>query len=207
MNGDGQVSKRFPFFDQEIALASSSPRRRYLLRLVRIKHRVIHPKIREENHSDEDPVCHVLRLSRLKAMSVLREIKGGIILGADTIVVFGARILGKPADRSEARLTLRRLAGRWHQVYTGLTLIDSGSGKQAQGFERTRVKIRRLTDDEIDAYVRTREPMDKAGSYGIQGYGAGIVEKVDGCYFNVVGLPIVRLLYLTRDLERICGGR
>jgi septum formation protein len=206
LNGDDEVSRRFPFFDREIILASSSPRRRYLLRLVRIRHKVIHPRIREEDHADEDPVRHVLRLSRLKAMSVLKEAKSGIILGADTIVVLDNSILGKPADRSEAKLTLRRLAGRWHQVYTGLTLVDSGSRKQAQGFERTRVKIRRLTDDEIDAYVRTREPMDKAGSYGIQGYGAGIVEKVDGCYFNVVGLPIVRLLYLTRDLEIICGG-
>lgn len=203
-----RASKRFPFCDSEIVLASSSPRRRYLLGLVRIRHRVIKPCVREEDHAHEDPVKHVVRLARLKALSVKPRVKSGLILGADTIVVHGGDILEKPEDKADARRMLRRLSGRWHQVYTGLALVDAASGRKAEGYERSLVKIRRLSDAEIDAYIATGEPMDKAGSYGIQGYGAAIVEKVRGCYFNVVGLPIVRLLYLARSLEkRSVAGR
>lgn len=200
------MAKRFPFSDREIILASSSPRRRYLLRLTRIKHRVVHPSVKEEDHSDEDPVRHVQRLSRLKALSVRNEVKAGYILGADTIVVLDGHILGKPADAADAGSTLGRLSGRLHDVFTGLTLIDAATGAEVQGYERTSVKIRSMTAAEIDAYIATGEPMDKAGSYGIQGYGAAIVEKVNGCYFNVVGLPIVRLLCLVRELDSLCGG-
>jgi septum formation protein len=200
------VIRRFPFSDREIILASTSPRRRYLLRLVRIKHRVIHPGVNEEEHSDDDPVRHVLCLSRLKALSVRDKIGKGFVLGADTIVVLDGHILGKPPDRDGARSMLSRLCGRLHEVYTGLTLVDAASGEQVQGYERTSVKIRTMSPAEIDSYIETGEPMDKAGSYGIQGYGAAIVERVDGCYFNVVGLPIVRLLCLIRQLDSLCGG-
>jgi septum formation protein len=200
------MANRFPFFGKPIVLASSSPRRRYLLRLVGIKHRVVDPSVAEEIRPDEDPAGHVSRLSRLKAHSVAHTVSDGFVLGADTIVVLDGEILGKPIDENDARSTLRRLCGRWHEVYTGLTLVDAASGKEVQGFEHSHVKIRRLSDGEIDAYIATGEPMDKAGSYGIQGFGAALVEKVNGCYFNVVGLPLVRLLYLLRDLEKICGG-
>jgi septum formation protein len=200
------VAKRFPFSSREIILASSSPRRRYLLRLVRMKHVVVHPAVREEDHIDSDPVRHVLELSKLKARSVKGDFSRGYILGADTVVVLDGGILGKPIDRADARSMLARLCGRLHDVYTGLTLIDAASGKEIQGYEKTRVKIRKMSASEIDAYIETGEPMDKAGSYGIQGYGAAIVERVDGCYFNVVGLPVVRLLSLVRDMNGICGG-
>jgi septum formation protein len=205
LNGDS-VSKRFPFSDRHLILASSSPRRRYLLRLVRIPFEFVDPEVREEEHAEDDPVEHVQRLSILKARSVRDRYDAGYILGADTIVVLDGRILGKPGDEAEARRMLRSLAGRSHEVYTGLGLLDAATGKATQGYERTVVTIRKMQDWEIAAYIATGEPMDKAGSYGIQGYGAGIVEKVDGCYFNVVGLPIVRLLRLMRDLDRICGG-
>lgn len=200
------MAKRFPFSSSIIILASSSPRRRYLLRLVRMKHIVVHPRVREEDHVDSDPVRHVLQLSRLKARSVEGEFSRGYILGADTIVVLDGVILGKPADRADARSMLAGLAGGFHDVYTGLTLVDAASGKEVQGYETTRVRIRKMSAREIDAYIETGEPMDKAGSYGIQGYGAAIVERVEGCYFNVVGLPVVRLLSLIRDMERIRGG-
>ena len=177
-----------------------------MLQLVGINHRVVDPSVAEEAHPDEDPVEHVLRLSRLKARSVAQTLGEGFVLGADTIVVLEGEILGKPSDQSDARSTLRRLCGRWHEVYTGLALVDAASGKEVQGFEHSYVKIRPLSDAEISAYIATGEPMDKAGSYGIQGFGAAIVERVNGCYFNVVGLPLVRLLYLLRDLEKICGG-
>lgn len=198
--------KRFPFAEKHLILASSSPRRRYLLRLVRMPFEFVDPDLREEDHADDDPVEHVLRLAMLKARSVRDRYDEGYILGADTIVVLGGRILGKPADEAEARRMLKSLAGRSHEVYTGLGLLDAATGKETQGYERTEVTIRKMEAWEIDSYIATGEPMDKAGSYGIQGYGAGIVEKVAGCYFNVVGLPIVRLLHLIRDLDRICGG-
>jgi septum formation protein len=146
------------------------------------------------------------RLSILKARSVRDRYTTGYILGADTIVVLDGRILGKPRDESQARAMLESLAGRTHEVYTGLGLVDAATGRETGGLERTLVTMRGMEGWEIDAYIATGEPMDKAGSYGIQGYGAGIVEKVVGCYFNVVGLPIVRLLHLIRDLDRICGG-
>jgi septum formation protein len=164
------------------------------------------PDLREEDHADEDPVKHVLRLSMLKARSVRERYAEGYILGADTIVVLDGRILEKPADEADAGRMLRLLAGRPHEVYTGLGLLDAATGKEVGGYERTEVTIRSMDAWEIDSYIATGEPMDKAGSYGIQGYGAAIVERVVGCYFNVVGLPIVRLLRLIRDLDRICGG-
>ena len=200
------MPKRFPFTEKHLILASSSPRRRYLLRLIRLPHRVVDPDVREEDHADDDPVEHVLRLSELKARSVVGRYDRGYVLGADTVVVLEGKILGKPVDEDEAREMLTALAGRTHDVYTGLSLIDAATGRRTQGHERTQVRIRELERWEIDAYIATGEPMDKAGSYGIQGYGAGIVEKVTGCYFNVVGLPIVRLLRLIRELDRICGG-
>jgi len=200
------VPKRFPFTERHLILASSSPRRRYLLRLVHMPFVFVDPDVREEDHADDDPVEHVLRLSTLKARSVRDRYDEGYILGADTIVVLDGRILGKPGDEAEARTMLESLTGRPHEVYTGLGLIDAVTGKETRGYERTLVTIRKMDAWEIDAYLATGEPMDKAGSYGIQGYGAGIVEKVVGCYFNVVGLPIVRLLRLIRDLDRICGG-
>jgi septum formation protein len=198
--------KRFPFSQQTLVLASSSPRRHFLLDLVRIPHRVVVPRVREEDHAHENPVKHVRRLARLKALSVRRQVKQGIILGADTVVVLGGDILEKPQDRDDAARMLKRLTGHWHQVYTGLALVDAASGREVWGHERSLVKIRRMTASEIDAYIATGEPMDKAGAYGIQGYGAAIVEKVNGCYFNVVGLPIVKMLYLLRDLEKQTGG-
>jgi septum formation protein len=200
------VAKRFPFTEKHLILASSSPRRRYLLRLIHMPHVVARPEVREEDHRDDDPVEHVLRLSSLKARSVEGRYDRGYILGADTVVVLDGDILGKPASEDEARRMLISLAGRTHEVYTGLSLVDAESGLEKRGHEMTRVKIRSMELWEVEAYVGTGEPMDKAGSYGIQGYGAGIVEEVVGCYFNVVGLPIVRLLRLIRDLDRICGG-
>lgn len=200
------MAKSFPFSSHKIILASSSPRRRYLLRLIRMPHIVVDPRVDEENHLNGDPIRHVLSLSKLKAISVKQEFKEGYILGADTIVVLDGKILGKPENPGEAKAMLKRLSGRKHEVYTGLTLIDAASGKQVQGYERSVVKIRRMTPQEIRSYVATGEPLDKAGSYGIQGYGAAIVERIEGCYFNVVGLPIVRLLMLLRELDKVCGG-
>lgn len=201
-----RLAKRFPFSDRKLVLASASPRRRYLLRLIGIPHIVAIPKISEQCFESEDPAQYVLRVSEMKASSVRPNFSDGYILGADTTVVLDGVMLGKPKDQEEAKQMLKRLSGRIHTVYTGLTLIDPQTSKKVQGYEKSLVKIRRLSEWEIDAYISSGEPMDKAGAYGIQGYGAGIVERIVGCYFNVVGLPIVRLLKLIRELDRLSGG-
>jgi len=200
------VAGTFPFFDRALVLASASPRRRFLLELVGFEFEVIPPAINEVDHADEDPVTHVIRLAEVKARSVAGVLGEGLVLGADTIVLLGGEILEKPRDEDEAFEMLSRLSGAWHVVYTGLAVVDAATGESAAGYETTRVKIREMSAGEIRAYIGTGEPMDKAGSYGIQGYGAAIVEAVEGCYFNVVGLPLVRLLRLLRELDGRPGG-
>lgn len=196
----------FPFFDRALVLASASPRRRFLLDLVGFEFEVIPPSVDENEHADEDPATHVLRLSLVKAQSVAESLDDGLVLGADTIVLLDGEILEKPADEEEAFSMLSRLSGVWHVVYTGLAVVDASTGERATGYEMSRVRIREMSPEEIRAYIATGEPMDKAGSYGIQGYGAAIVESVEGCYFNVVGLPLVRLLRLLKELAGKPGG-
>jgi septum formation protein len=176
------------------------------LDLVGFEFEVKPPAINEEDHADEDPTTHVLRLAELKARSVARGLSEGLVLGADTIVLIGGEILEKPRSEQEAFEMLSLMAGAWHVVYTGLAVVDAGTGNIAAGYETTRVRIREMSPDEIRAYIETGEPMDKAGSYGIQGYGAAIVEAVEGCYFNVVGLPLVKLLGLLREVVGQPGG-
>jgi len=200
------LAGKFPFFDRALVLASASPRRRFLLELAGFEFEVIPPTVDEAEHADEDPATHVLRLSEAKARSVARDLGRGLVVGADTIVLLDGEILEKPRDEREAFDMLSRLSGAWHVVYTGLAVVDAATGDCAGGYEMTRVRIRHMSPGEIRAYIATGEPMDKAGSYGIQGYGAAIVEAVDGCYFNVVGLPLAKLLRLLRDLTGRPGG-
>jgi len=122
-----------------------------------------------------------------------------VVIGADTIVVFGTRIFGKLLEKEDGAATLRSLSGSDHLVITGFCVIEAATGKVVQANETTRVFFRRLTDAEISAYVESSEPMGKAGSYAIQGLGAVLVEKIDGCYFNVVGLPVSRLTEVLKD--------
>lgn len=125
-----------------------------------------------------------------------------IVIGADTIVVVGGEILGKPSDTDDARRMLRIISGRTHQVYTGLCVIEirNGTTIEKSGIESTDVTVRRLTDSMIERYLTTGEPMDKAGAYAIQGKGAVLIERIKGCYFNVVGLPIYLLSLLLEEL-------
>jgi len=180
--------------DDELILASASPRRAELLKQIGIPFRRMVSGVDEDLQDPAEPGDHVRVLSRRKAEDVAGRISSGIVLGADTIVVLDERILEKPADGKQAAEMLAMLSGRTHQVYTGLTLIDAARGASVSRIEVTEVTFRELTSEEIDAYVATGEPLDKAGAYGIQGRGALLVSGIRGCYFNVVGLPLTGLI-------------
>ena len=157
------------------------------------------PSAEEQQYSHTDPEELVSLLSYNKAMSVVNR---GVVLpvvAADTIVAIDGKILGKPADEADAFTTLKMLSGRSHRVYTGVTVYNLGKVKTE--VEKTEVKFRNLNTAEINAYIATGEPNDKAGSYGIQGKGALFVERINGDYYNVVGLPLVRLLRMMRELR------
>lgn len=179
-----------------VILASSSPRRRDLLRLIGVEHEVRPANIDERYLAHETPRAHAERLAREKA-SVIHE-PGAVTIGSDTIVVLDGDVLGKPRDRAHAVEMLRRLSGRSHTVMTGIAVC--WEDRTASALEEVGVTFRRLAHDEIERYVDTGEPMDKAGAYGIQGFGATIVERVDGDYFAVMGLALNRLVSLCRSL-------
>ena len=189
---------RFPFAGlfldgAPLVLASGSPRRAELLRLVGAPFEVVVPGDEPEPH-DAWPHQVVMDLARGKARSVAATRPEAWVLGADTLVWSRGRPLGKPRDQDEAKAMLGELSGAWHEVYTGLCLARAG--REHLAWERSEVRFRSLTTYEIDVYIDTQEPMDKAGAYGIQGFGALWVDRVEGCYFNVMGLPLARLARL-----------
>lgn len=182
----------------EVILASQSPRRRELLTLVGIAHVVSPADIDESVMPDESPVPHCERLARAKAHVLAERHPDAVVIAADTIVVLDGDILGKPRDAADARAILARLSGRTHTVFTAMAVACGGRTESA--VEEVAVTFRALSAAEIAEYVATGEPMDKAGAYGIQGYGATIVERIDGDYFSVMGLGLRRLVSL---LERV----
>jgi septum formation protein len=158
-----------------------------------MKFKAVPSNIPEVLRKSESPVENVKRIALQKATSVAGGFRAGIILGADTIVVLGTKFLGKPSSALEAKRMLRLLSGRTHVVYTGLALVDAASKKKIVIAEATKVTFREISNSEIDRYVFSGSPMDKAGAYGIQDdYGAVFVEKVEGCFYNVVGFPLSR---------------
>ena len=178
----------------KIVLGSGSPRRAEILRIVRWPFEIVAPDIDETRQVKEDAVSYVRRLARAKAEAVAERTASPLVVAADTTVVIGEHILEKPGDQNEARLMLRQLSGRWHQVITGVALIDGGTSESRVTSETTAVKFASMSQAEIDWYVSSGEPMDKAGAYAIQGLGARFIEGIRGDYFNVMGLP-VHLLY------------
>ena len=181
-----------------VILASASPRRRELLALVGIVHEVRPADIDESLWPGETPVGHSERLARGKAHAIAAAAGDAVVIAADTIVVVDGDILGKPRDVAHATEMLRRLSGRQHTVYTAIAVARGERTESA--VEAVEVVFRALSDSEIAEYIATGEPMDKAGAYGIQGFGATIVERVDGDYFSVMGLGMRRLVAL---LERV----
>lgn len=184
--------------DLDVILASASPRRRDLLTLVGISHTVKPADIDESLRLDELPEVYAERLSRTKAEAIAESNKTSLVIGADTIVVIDDSVLGKPRDVGDAERMLGMLSGRSHTVMTAVAV--SYLGRTVSSVELVDVTFRSINDDDIRSYVATGEPMDKAGAYGIQGYGATIVRRIDGDYFAVMGLSLVRLVALMAEL-------
>jgi nucleoside triphosphate pyrophosphatase len=179
-----------------ITLASSSPRRAELLRAAGFQLRIQSSDIDEAREPDEVAEAYVMRLARTKAAA--SKTSSGLVLGADTVVVIHGEILGKPRHESDAESMLSRLSGQWHEVLTGVAVINGD--RAASDLERTRVKFAELSLDEVRWYIDTGEAFDKAGAYAIQGRGALFIERIEGSYSNVVGLPL-RLVYrLAREV-------
>ena len=181
-----------------IILASQSPRRRELLTLIGIPHEIRPADLDESVMPGEMPATHAERLARAKAEAVAASHADAVVIGADTIVVLDGDILGKPRDAADATTMLRRLSGRTHTVLTAVAVVRSG--EMVSGVEFVEVTFRPLTAEQIERYIATGEPMDKAGAYGIQGFGAVIVERVDGDYFAVMGLALGRLVGLLEQV-------
>jgi nucleoside triphosphate pyrophosphatase len=175
---------------ETLILASSSPRRQHLLEMLGIPLRVVPSNLPEVRRPAETPIDYVERLAREKALSV----SGSLVLGADTTVIVRDEVLEKPQDTADALRMLRKLQGRTHQVVTSVALVAAGTVYQAT--DVTNVTFRRADEAMLEAYVATGEPMDKAGAYGIQGYGAALVERIDGDFFSVMGLPLRLVLNL-----------
>ncbi len=171
-----------------LILASASPRRSEILTSVGWDFTKMPPNIDESEREGERPEDYVVRLAREKAEAIAAFQPDQTVLGADTTVVIDDTVLGKPTDIEDAKRMLRMLSGNWHEVLTGVAL--AGYGQTISGLERTRVKFAEMTDDEIDFLALNGEPLDKAGAYAVQAQAALFIERIDGDYWNVVGLPI-----------------
>ncbi len=206
--------KDAPLASFGLILASASPRRAAILSSAGFRFKTVSAAINEARRRGEPAGVYVRRLALEKACVVTKKIRrrgarvrGGVtvIIGADTAVVVGTQVWGKPKSRAEARRMLRGLSGRAHQVFTGVALVVLGEGRERVRervfVEKTRVEFVRLSEREIEEYVRTREPFDKAGAYAIQGRGAKFVRRIEGCYFNVMGLPLARVYEELRKIH------
>ena len=191
---------------EPLILASLSPRRRDLLRMLGIRTEALAPDVVEgDRASGEGPGAYVERLARAKAEWVPGGQPGYAVLGADTVVFSDGEVLEKPDDEEHARRLLHRLSDRWHEVYTGICVRRLGDEKIRTAHERSRVRFGPIDEESIGLYLATGEHRDKAGAYGIQGYGGLLVQRIEGCYFNVMGLPLYRLRALVKEIEAGAG--
>lgn len=191
------------FFGWKVVLASGSPRRKELLAQIGIEPEIIPSRV-EERTDETEPDQIVMELSRMKAEEVASRCGAGtLVIGADTVVAVDGEVLGKPGTEERAREMIGKLQGKVHQVYTGVTLLLVGAQGKVHGCtfaERTDVHVHPMEDGEIAAYAACGEPLDKAGAYGIQGRFAAYIQKIDGDYGNVVGLPLGRLYHELKNL-------
>ena len=179
---------------QRITLASKSPRRAALLRQIGLDFDVQPSAVEEPEITGKSPEVAVVEIAKAKARAVSEAVEGGLVIGADTTVVLGGQAIGKPHDKAHAVEILRQLSGNVHEVITGVALIDADRRRETAWAETTKVHFRALCEAEIADYVDSGEAADKAGAYGIQGRAAAFVTRVEGCYFNVVGLPLAGLV-------------
>lgn len=173
-----------------LVLASQSPRRKELLSVLGIPFTAIPPSIDETARPGEDPETFVVRVAREKGMEVASRVSQSVVLSADTVVTIDGDILGKPSDTEDAARMLRKLSGREHWVYTAICIVNQANGRTLEAIDRTRVWFTKLSDDEISDYMRRESVLDKAGAYAIQGYAGIYIPKIEGNYFNVMGLPL-----------------
>lgn len=184
---------------KKLILASSSPRRAELMKQIGLNFEIKVSSVDEALLPGLRPPELVERLAESKAAAVARELNDGIVIGADTVVVWREQVLGKPLSEAEAFDMLSKLQGGVHEVFTGVALIDARSGKVLVSHEKTRVFFRAVEEEEISRYVASGEPFDKAGAYGVQGLAAIFIRRLEGCYTNVVGLPLARLSVMLKD--------
>ncbi|KJS12343.1 MAG: septum formation inhibitor Maf [Peptococcaceae bacterium BRH_c8a] len=184
-----------------IYLASSSPRRREILELIKLPHTVLAIDVDETLPPGMTAPEQVESLSRRKADYAARQLPGGVVIAADTVVVLDGEVLGKPEDETMAMDMLERLQGHTHEVFTGATVWDISGGRFVTGHDHTFVDMRPVGRDELLRYIATGEPMDKAGAYGIQGLGSVFITGIRGCYFNVMGLPVYKLTRMLKELD------
>ncbi|MHA1651289.1 MAG: Maf family protein [Candidatus Helarchaeota archaeon] len=182
-------------------MASESPRRRALLKKIGVEFERIRPKYQEIMHKGDTPEKYIWNNAVQKAKSVIDEIDEGIIIAADTIVVKDREILGKPKDKNDAQRMLKTLSGTSHYVYTALVVLEKFSNKMEVKIEKTKVEMRKLEEDEILRYINSGEPLDAAGGYKIQEQGAKFIKRIEGCYYNVVGLPIASLVEMLKKFN------
>ena len=178
----------------KLILASSSPRRKELLGQIGLRFEVVPSEGEEKIKDGEDPVEHVLRLAEEKALDVANNSMDALIIAADTIVLVNGEILGKPAREQEAYQMLLKLSGKEHRVITGFCILNTGNGEAVKESVETTVTFKELTEEEIQGYIKTKEPFDKAGGYAIQGKGSFMIREIKGSYTNVVGLPICEVV-------------
>lgn len=184
---------------KKLILASSSPRRAELLKQIGLDFEIRAGNVDETPLPGLSPPELVRYLAEKKAAAVARQLNDGIVIAADTVVVWQGLLLGKPLDEDDAFAMLSRLQGSVHEVFTGIALAGARSGKSLVGHEQTRVFFRAIGEDEIRRYVAGGEPLDKAGAYGAQGRGAVFIKRLEGCYTNVVGLPLARLSLMLKE--------
>ncbi len=179
--------------ENALVLASESTRRIDILRTLGVSFSIIPPDVDEKRRTYESPKDYVLRVSHDKAQKVGDLFPEKWVIGADTVVVYKGRVLGKPKTEGDAHAMLKRLRGNWHKVFTGYCVLNVSKGIIYQDVAETKVFIKDLTDEEIEKYIKTSEPFDKAGSYAVQGKGGYMVKEIRGSYSNVVGLPICEI--------------
>lgn len=186
----------------EVILASRSKARQKLLRQAGIKFRVASSRVKESHTLKTSCSRLVIGNALVKARDVAKRYSKGVIVAADTVVLASGRIIGKPRNISDARKTLKLLSRRPQWVYTGIAVIDTARKKVFTDYEKTKIYMRKMTDADINDYFKRTSPLDKAGSFDIQGRGARFIRRIDGCFYNVVGLPIVKLMKILKRINK-----